>query len=259
MELKKLLQGKEYLVDEFSNEPFISIICYPKPDLNEAKRRIEELKSLGVSKVVFDGKTKIGNLCVLGKGCVSLVVKALMNSNLVALKIRRLDANRDSLKYEAKLLNVANSINVAPKLFAYSRNFIVMEHAEGLYFKDWIKMLKGKGKKERVKSVIKEILEQCFRLDEIGLDHGELSNIEKHIIVGKKAWIIDFESASMNRRASNLTKVTQYFVVGSPVSSTIRKLLRIEDLNEIFHALRDYKRSKSKDSFENVLRVMNLK
>ena len=133
-----------------------------------------------------------------------------------------------------------------------------MEYAKGLYFKDWIKMLKGKGRKEKVRRMIKDILEQCFRLDKVGLDHGELSNIEKHIIVGEKAWIIDFESASMNRKASNLTKVTQYFVVGSPISNTVRRMLKIESLDEVFQALREYKKSKSKENFGNVLKVMNL-
>jgi len=46
-------------------------------------------------------------------------------------------------------------------------------------------MLKGTGSAKKLKSTIKSMLEDCYRLDQIGFDHGELSNISKHVIVGK--------------------------------------------------------------------------
>ena len=50
--------------------------------------------------------------------------------------------------------------------------------------------------KQAVKKVINEILEQCYHLDGIYLDHGELTRINNHIIISyeKKVVIIDFET-----------------------------------------------------------------
>ena len=61
----------------------------------------------------------------------------------------------------------------------------------------------------KLKKTVKKVLEDCYRLDQLGLDHGELSNISKHVIVGKKTTLIDFESSSTNRRVSNVTSACQ--------------------------------------------------
>jgi len=82
------------------------------------------------------------------------------------------------LKKEAELLKITNQSNVGPKLVAFSKNFLVMEYLEGKKIGDWITGLKEKGSSSQLKVVIKKILEDCYSLDRVGLDHGELSNIE---------------------------------------------------------------------------------
>ena len=64
-------------------------------------------------------------------------------------------------------------------MFDVSKNFLVMEYLEGDKFSDWVDLLKGVGSAKKLKSTIKNILEDCYRLDQIGFDHGELSNISK--------------------------------------------------------------------------------
>ena len=88
--------------------------------------------------------------------------------------------------------------------------------------------MKGKGSASKLKSVIKKTLEDCYNLDKIGLDHGELSSISKHVIVGKsKTTIIDFESSSTKRRVSNVTSATQGIFIGSGISKSIKKIYKI--------------------------------
>ena len=71
-------------------------------------------------------------------------------------------------------------------------------------------------------------MEQCFRLDQIGLDHGELSKAPKHLLVDKtkRIFIVDFETASIERRVANVTAVCQYLFGGNSSASKI--------LDEIF-------------------------
>ena len=59
------------------------------------------------------------------------------------------------------------------------------------------------------------------------MDHGELSNLSKHVIVGKKTTIIDFESSSMDRKVSNVTSATQALYIGSGISKIISRVYKI--------------------------------
>ena len=133
------------------------------------------------------------------------------------------------MKNEAKLLKIVNSINVGPKLYDSSKNFLVIEYLDGEKIGDWIKNLSGKGSVNKLKSTIKSILEDCYKLDNIGLDHGELSSISKHVIVGKKnqSTLIDFESSSTKRRVSNVTSATQAIFIGSGIAKKVQRDVQI--------------------------------
>ena len=106
---------------------------------------------------------------------------------------------------------------------------------------------------------MKKILEDCYRLDVIGLDHGELSNISKHVVVGKsKTTVIDFESASTQRRVSNVTSATQAICIGSGISKIVRKIYRLPSKNKLIKILRLYKQERSQQNFEKILAVLKL-
>ncbi len=88
--------------ENLREEPYASIICYPKPSETELQNRLEELKELGVKAIEFAGKGNAFNIPVLGKGYVGIVVTAHLNALKVALKIRRVDADRRDLLHEAR-------------------------------------------------------------------------------------------------------------------------------------------------------------
>ncbi len=199
-------------IKKFSEEPYSKILGYPNATNRQIRSRINELEKLKIKSVCLTGPTTIGNLAILGKGYVGVVVLVKRGSKEVALKIRRTDSQRKNMKNESILLKLVNSVKVGPKLIDVSKNFLVMEYLEGEKFSNWIEMLKGAGSTKKLKSTIKSALEDCYRLDQIGFDHGELSNISKHVIVGKtKVSLIDFESSSTKRRPSNVTSITQAF------------------------------------------------
>jgi putative serine/threonine protein kinase len=243
------------LIQKLKEEPYASIMCYPKTNEAELQTRLGELKTHGVKAVEFAGKTSAFNVPVLGKGFVGIVVKAHLDGRTAALKIRRVDADRLGLQHEAEMLAKANSVQVGPKLMSVSTNFLLMQFIDGDLLPDWLEMHK---EKEHVRSVLNEVLEQCWRLDAIGLDHGELSKAPKHLIVNKeqKPFIVDFETASVNRKPANVTSVCQFlFASGGAVARMVAETLGERSIEEIVRALRIYKDQRTRENFDRVLQT----
>lgn len=246
-------------IKKFTNESYSKILGYPKSSKSQINSRIKELEKLKIKSISLSGPTTIENLKILGKGYVGVVVLAKKNNKKVALKIRRTDSQRNEMKTEATLLKLVNQVNVGPKMIASSKNFLVMEYLEGVKFNQWINSLKGRGSARKLKTIIRKILEDCYRLDEIGFDHGELSNITKHVIVGKaNSTVIDFESSSTNRRPSNVTSITQAFFIGSGIAKKAQKIYKNPSKEKIIKALKKYKQDKTRDNFEDLLKILKL-
>jgi putative serine/threonine protein kinase len=239
-------------------EPYSLILGYPKATKNELSKRVAELKKLGIRSFSFTGSTTLNNLPVLGKGYVGVVVLSNQGKSKVALKIRRIDSSRSEMGAEAKLLRLANEVDVGPKLLDSSKNFIIMEYLEGKKIFDWIRDLKGRGSAAKLRDMIRKVLEDCYTLDKIRLDHGELSHLHKHVIIGSKVSIIDFESASVNRRTSNVTSATQSIFIGSGIANLVKKIIKEPNRKKLILSLRNYKNDQSRKNFEDVLQVLGL-
>ena len=245
-------------ISKITEPPYSNIWVYPKGTRAQIKSRIKELKALGVESISFQGELQVGTISILGKGYVGIVVLGKFGRKKIAIKIRRNDSPRKNLKKEAKLLQITNRCGVGPKLIDFSKNFLVMEYLEGEKIGKWISDLKTKLRTSQIKTVIKKVLEDCYKLDMIGLDHGELSRMPKHVIVGKKITIIDFESSSMERRVSNVTSATQAFFIGSGISKTVKRVYKIPEKKKIITVLRRYKQDQSRESFEGLLNILKI-
>src|SRR4030042_1731075 len=181
-------------IEQLSREPYSTILCYPRASKDEVKKRLRQLAKMKLTAFEFVGDKQILNLQILGKGCVGLVVLARRNGEHVALKIRRIDADRLGMQREAKLLSMANSVEIGPRLLGVSKDFLVM----------------------------------------------------------------DFETASMDRRSSNVTSVCQFLFLGSEVAKIIAKKIGVIDKNGIVEALRRYKKEGNRERFELVLSACRL-
>jgi len=256
-----MMNVKEKLIVEIERldkAPYREILCYPRPENEELKKRISELKRLRVRALEFQGSKNVSGIPVLGKGCVGIVVAAyLEDEEKVALKIRRIDADRANMRHEAEMLEMANSINVGPRLLGYTDNFLLMEYIDGKLFPEW---LEETNNKNLIRKVLYGFLKQCFMLDQIGLDHGELSNASKHLIVNSKnkPFILDFETASTKRKSANLTSLTQFLFIRKPLAEKIAEKIGEIDRQNLIEALKSYKREKTRENFEKVLKVCNL-
>jgi putative serine/threonine protein kinase len=244
-------------IKKLSEEPYASIICYPKTSKAELKKRIKELQKLGVKAIEFSGEKQAFNTPILGKGCVGIVTIARRNKEKAALKIRRVDADRSRMHHEAEMLKKANSIHIGPRLLGVSKNFLLMQFIDGRLLPKWLEKYKGKA---QIRKVLREVLEQCWRLDKASLDHGELSHAPKHMIIDKrgKPFIVDFETASLDRRPSNVTSICQYFFISGAVAKMIAEKLGEKAKKAIVEALRCYKNDRNRENFEKVLEACGL-
>jgi putative serine/threonine protein kinase len=244
--LHRLLQGR------YSN-----ILTYPGTNPEEAKARVKELSEIGISAIRFRGVTQIGGIPVLGKGCVGVVTQARLEGKLVALKIRRLDADRPSMNDEARLLGLANSVNVGPRLISATENFLAMDLFRGIPLFRWAE--RSSTSRRMVRDLVRRLLACCFMLDSVGLDHGELSHAPKNVLVSKfgRPCIVDFESASTARRVANVTSLLQYFLFGR-VSKTLHASRIFPDRRNIMKALGEYKHEGSVENFQSVLGALGL-
>ena len=238
-------------VSVFKKDIYKKILAFPKVKESEIERRMVELKKLGVTHVSFTGPLQIEKCCILGKGYVGMVVLAKKDGNVIALKIRRVDSPRKNMANEAKLLKTANKVGVGPRFIKNSKNFLIMEYIEGEKIIDWSKKTRCTAK--GIRSILNNILRECFLLDNSALDHGELSKIDKHVIVGKnRNTIIDFESSSTNRKPSNVTSATQAIFIGTGLAKIIQKKIRLPTRTKIINLIRQYKKNPTLENFEKI-------
>jgi putative serine/threonine protein kinase len=111
----------------------------------------------------------------------------------------------------------------------------------------------------RAKGVLADLLSACFRLDAIGLDHGELSHAPKNVLVSLagEPCIVDFESASTTRRVANVTSLLQYFLFGS-ISKKLGTPMLSRKRKEVVRALGVYKRDTNVENFQTILEILRL-
>jgi putative serine/threonine protein kinase len=240
-------------LENLDEEPYASIVCYPRTTPTEIYQRLEEMQQHGVTSIEFVGKTNASNVPVLGKGYVGVVVVANVKGQKVALKMRRIDADRLDFTHEAEMLLKANAIGVGPKFIAVSNNFLLSQLIDGDLLEDWLQTPREKA---LIRKVLVDILEQCWRLDAAGLDHGELSKAPKHLLMNKmdKPFIVDFETASIVRKVINVTSVCQFLFMGnSRAAKLLGEVFGEKQKSELITALKNFKKSSNRDNFEGLL------
>ncbi|MEM4576981.1 MAG: hypothetical protein QW701_05960 [Candidatus Nezhaarchaeales archaeon] len=246
-------------LEDGSEVPWLTfIVCFPKPSGRELQRRLQQLLELGVTELILDGPQNIDHFKVLGKGCDSIIVKALAKNIVVALKIRRTDSHVRTLAIEGENQKLANSVGVGAKVYGFSDDFIVMDIVNGLHIDSFVE----KASNYDAKRVVIDLLKQCRRLDLLHLDHGELSRAHRHVMVTPdlKPVIIDFGSSSRVRKPSNVSSIFNFlFLSKRKLSALLLEKLGVSLIeDEAIKMLREYKRGLSEELFTKLLSMVSL-
>jgi putative serine/threonine protein kinase len=222
-----------------------------------------DLYKLGVKDAILEGPTKVCELNILGKGHSGIVLKVnAFSKKTMALKIRRVDSRRMDSLTEVFNHKLANLVGIGPQIIDNTNDLILMELITGKGIYEWLQdpttfhLLTS----TNIINIVNQILEQCYRLDVLHLDHGELTRIDNHVMVSENndISIIDFESASTKRKPCNVTSATQALLLsGGSISRKICKFINLKDPDLLLNCLKKYKKIKNRQNFENVTSLLN--
>ena len=222
-----------------------------------------DLYKLGVKDAILEGPTKVCELNILGKGHSGIVLKVnSFSKKTMALKIRRVDSRRMDSLTEVFNHKLANLVGIGPQIIDNTNDLILMELITGKGIYEWLQdpttfhLLTS----TNIINIVNQILEQCYRLDVLHLDHGELTRIDNHVMVSENndISIIDFESASTKRKPCNVTSATQALLLsGGSISRKICKFINLKDTDLLLNCLKKYKKIKNRQNFENVISLLN--
>ncbi len=186
---------------------------------------------------------KLKDIKFLAKGHRSTVYTAKYKGKIVAVKERRKDIDvSQHILNEGKILKILNRHRIGPRLYYYDKDKLVMEYVNGYRILDWIEKNKDKAK---IRKVIIELLKQCRIMDKLRIEKMEMHKPVKHIIIGKKITLIDFERARKRKLPRNVTQLCQFF-------------FRIKVMKRDIDVLKRYKSNQTDKNFISLKKLLLL-
>ncbi|MCL7389035.1 MAG: hypothetical protein LZ172_05560 [Thaumarchaeota archaeon] len=249
-------EDSEISLEELSfNRELLIQLAYPSGAIDYAMKILRELREMNVDSVYVVHEPK-PSLKFIGKGYRGVILKARWKNKIVAGKILRIDSGISTLVREAEMMKMANSTFVGPLLFDYSEHVILMEYIQGVDLDRWLNNI-SHNDVYLLKVVLESVLVQTRRLDCISLDHGELSNARRHVIVREDLHpiILDFGKARISRKPKNVTSIVSYLIHG-PHHNKILSMLEVKDFPIL--VLKNYKENPCEENFKKILRELNL-
>ncbi|WP_456472667.1 protein kinase domain-containing protein [Methanocaldococcus sp.] len=177
---------------------------------------------------------------VLGKGHRGVVLKAIYNNKVVAIKVVRKDSPKNTIEHEAKILKLLERYNIAPKVYYYTKDFVIMDYIDGEELKSAIFKLN----KEGVLKVVENILKICLILDRVGVEHGEIQG-GRHFLVGRdKVYIIDFDKSRVKKTTKNFTSAIALLFGNNVIANKVKETLNLseEDIKFLRDLAKIYKK-----------------
>jgi len=180
------------------------------------------------------------------KGKRSTVYLIKTNSKTFILKQAKPQFKKQ-IQNEAKWLKVLNKKNIGPKLIKNDKNSITMQYIKGKRIIDFLKS----NNKTRMKSTLKNILNQCRTLDKLKINKKEMQNPYKHIIINKNPIMIDFERCHKTQKPKNTTQFFQFIT-----SKKIQPLLKTKKVIILPSRalLKKYKKRQTESNFKELLK-----
>lgn len=194
-------------------------------------------------------KKGISDVKKFSEGNRGVIYLGILNGRKVAVKAKRKDsAARGAISNEAKWLKILNRKGIGPKLVRSSNDYFVYEFVEGKFIMDYLSSCS----REKAVAVIKKILQQCRKLDELGVNKEEMLRPFRHVIISNgKPVMIDFERCKKTKKPKNVTQFCQFLIGGRS-----NELLRQEGVNisreKLLAAAKNYKNLQTSNNFAKI-------
>ncbi len=133
---------------------------------------------------------------------------------------------------EAEWLLKLNEKGIGPRLLYYSSDFVAYEFVNGVMIKDFF---------GDIVPVLVNVLEQCYVLDKMKVNKLEMHHPLKHVLIGKKIVLIDFERCYYTLKPKNVSQFCNFIVRYGYNRDTLVPLVK------------KYKKSYSKSSFLKIV------
>lgn len=231
------------------------VLCYPTCSSEVFSERQRAILNMGVTHFINYGGRLIEGYRVLGKGYSSITALALHEGGAKAVKVRRIDSRRVSLELEAMFLEYLSPLGLAPRVYAWARDFIVMEYIDGVPLDEYVNSEVVRDNINEARRILSKALIKAYLLDLTGVDHGELNRPGSHVMVSKDDVVfIDFESASYSRKTINFTSLASHFLIRSGLSRRI--ICNNYDFEKILIKLKQYSQLRDLHAVKEVLELL---
>ena len=143
----------------------------------------------------------------LAKGKRGIVYTGLLNGKKIAIKEKREESTAIyRMENEARFLQILNKKGIGPEFIESGDDYLIYYFVEGI---EIMKFVDTASKKE-ILLVLEEVMKQCLVMDKLGINKEEMHRPLKHILVGPKVVMIDFERCKFSEKPKNVTQVCQY-------------------------------------------------
>ncbi|MEA5462681.1 hypothetical protein [Leptothoe sp. PORK10 BA2] len=246
----------ELSLDQWWHSPARQLLAYPSGDAAVLARRWDELQTHEIESIYPRGPQTLLGLNILGLGYCGVVLQVCHQGQDRVLKIRREPSPQPNLRLEAAMQLRANGVGVAPQVIAHSDNFLLMDYIDGPRLVDWLQTPPSVA---AIRTVVTQLIHQAHRLDQAGLDHGDLRCITAHgLVLPTGPVLIDFSGASLDRRPANVTTLVQGLFISTYVARLLRPWFSQVHKAKLIDYLRQYKQQPSWVHFQSLVAYLGL-
>ena len=197
----------------------------------------------------------ISNIKYFTKGHRGILYTGTYKNKKVVIKAKLPESQAiDRIKNEGNWLKKLNKINIGPKLIKAKEDYFFYEFIEGEFFMDFVKTQKkhDKGSKKIILTIIKEVLQQCFKLDKLKVDKEEMHHPLKHILItkDKKNTLLDFERCHIVEYPKNTTQFVVFLIRAKEF--LLQYNIKINQ-DKMIALAKVYKKHQTKENFNKIL------
>ncbi|MFA6269568.1 MAG: hypothetical protein WCW13_02960 [archaeon] len=189
---------------------------------------------------------KFTRITQIAKGWSSFIwlIKNSRGKVFVLKEVREKSPRKDLANREGKMLSLANSVGVGPKVeeVNFEENYVIMEHIRGQKLFDWVLSdeFKSEVTAQELYDCVKELYRQLYALEKVHLSHNQLQ-VGKNILIkrgvdksGEAKYtpvIIDFEKSTIkeNNHTKNIGQVDAmlFFNPNGALAQRVREKLNL--------------------------------
>ncbi len=218
---------------------------------------LRKLESEGVRNIHFLTQGKRGQIYVGEYNKNHRVKKFLAPKKIVkvAIKVQRQDSKAQGrINNEINWLRELNKKAIGPTILFWGKNYFCYEFVEGEFIIDWLNEANGK----ESMAVIKQLMEQCFVLDKMGVNKEEMHHPLKHVLINKhgKVTLLDFERCTRTEKPHNVTQLVEFI---SRMKVELKNKQIIVDIGRLRELAAIYKSNYNRKEFESILKEIGAK